>query len=113
MNWNVLSLGETDDILLDDAAFNKAISDFSDLAVQLQSLRDDVENLLEVLKSGFDTPAGRKFVNSCENNLLEPLDRQKLVIDHISSTLNDVKGEYSTVFTEYESLNSTIRSYQK
>ena len=32
--------------------------------------------------------------------------------EHISSTLNDVKGEYSTVFTEYQSLNNTIRSYQ-
>ncbi len=112
MKWDDIALGLYGDVLLDDSAFSKAISDFAELAVKIQSLRDDVEGLLEMLKKGFDTPAGRKFVNSCENNLLEPLDRQKLVIEHISSTLNDVKGEYSTVFTEYQSLNNTIRSYQ-
>lgn len=108
MDW----LGETNDIILDDEAFDKAIADFANLAVQLQSLRDDVESLLGKLKSGFDTPAGRKFINSCESNLLVPLDRQKLVIDHISSTLNEVKSSYSTVFTEYENLNTAIQSYQ-
>ena len=108
MDW----LGETNDIILDDAAFDKAIADFANLAVQLQSLRDDVESLLGELKIGFDTPAGRKFIKSCENNLLLPLDRQKLVIDHISSTLSEVKGSYSTVFTEYENLNTAIQSYQ-
>ena len=108
MDWMV----NTNDIILDEAAFDKAIADFADLAVQLQSLREDVESLLGTLKSGFDTPAGRKFINSCESNLLEPLDRQKLVIDHISSTLTEVKGSYSTVFTEYANLNSEIQSYQ-
>lgn len=108
MDW----VDKTNDIVLDDAAFDKAITDFADLAVQLQNLRGDIESLLEVLKSGFDTPAGRKFINSCENNLLQPLDRQKLVIDHISSTLTEVKGSYSTVFTEYGNLNAAIQSYQ-
>lgn len=84
------------DIVLDEAAFDKAINDFTDLAEELKGLRTDIEELLGVLKEGFDTPAGRKFINSCEKNLLEPLERQKLVIEHISSTLTDVKGSYST-----------------
>lgn len=109
MSW----LNNTNDIILDEGAFDKAISDFTDLALELQRLREDTEGLLETLKSGFDTPAGRKFVNSCQNNLLQPLDRQKLVIEHISSTLTEVKGSYSTVFTEYTNLNSAIQSYQK
>jgi len=100
------------DIVLDEAAFEKAINDFSELSVKLQVLRSDIEELLGVLKGGFDTPAGRKFISSCENNLLEPLDRQKLVIEHISSTLSDVKGAYSTVFTEYANLNKTINSFK-
>lgn len=108
MDW----LNISKDIVLDESAFDKAINDFSDLAVQLQSLRTDIEELLGMLKGGFDTPAGRKFISSCENNLLEPLDRQKLVIEHIYSTLNEVKGSYSTVFTEYGNLNTAIQSYQ-
>ncbi len=108
MDW----FGTNTDIVLDDAAFDKAIADFADLAVQLQSLREDIEGALAALQSGFDTPAGRQFINSCKSNLLEPLDRQKLVIDHISTTLSDVKGSYATVFTEYDSLNKAIQSYQ-
>ena len=108
MGW----LNNMNDVVLDDAAFEKAIADFSDLAVQLQSLRDDIVDLLDVLKKGFDTPAGRKIIRSCEDNLLQPLDKQKLVIDHISTTLNDVKTAYATVFTEYGTLNTTIQSYQ-
>ena len=101
MGW----LNNMNDVVLDDAAFEKAIADFSDLAAQLQSLRDDIVDLLDVLKKGFDTPAGRKFIRSCEDNLLQPLDKQKLGIDHISTA-------YATVFTEYGTLNTTIQSYQ-
>lgn len=108
MGW----LGTNTDIVLDDAAFDKAISDFSVLASQLETLRKDITDALTALQSGFDTPAGRQFINSCKNNLLEPLDRQKLVIDHISTTLSEVKGSYAAVFTEYESLNNAIQSYQ-
>lgn len=44
MDWMV----NTNDIILDEAAFDKAIADFADLAVQLQSLREDVESLLSL-----------------------------------------------------------------
>ncbi|MBQ8298180.1 MAG: hypothetical protein IJX77_10410 [Ruminococcus sp.] len=101
-----------DDIILDESAFSEAISGFADLSTELQNLRNDIEGLLAVLKTGFDTPAGRKFISSCEKNLLEPLDRQKLVLEHISGTLKEAKGSYSTVFTEYEELNAAINSYQ-
>ncbi|MCR4645636.1 MAG: hypothetical protein K5695_09550 [Oscillospiraceae bacterium] len=112
MNWERVISGMKGDIVLDEAAFERAVNDLADLAVQLQNLRDDVEGLLNTLQSGFDTPAGRKFIGSCRNNLIQPLEQQKLVIEHISSTLNDVKGAYSPVFTEYESLNKQIQSYQ-
>lgn len=100
------------DIILDDAAFEKAGQDFADLSTQLESLRTDIEALLTTLKSGFDTPAGRKFIQSCEENLLTPLDQQKIVLEHISSTLSQAKDQYAAVFTEYEKLNNNIRSYQ-
>ena len=97
-----------EDIVLDEAAFHTAISDFADLSVQLQQLRTDIEDMLNILKTGFDTPAGRKFLNSCEKNLFEPLDAQKLVLDHISTTLSESKQAYESVFREYEALQSAI-----
>ena len=109
MGWLDGLPGIRGDIVLDEEAFNKAASDFEELATQLQSLRDDVDKMLTDLQTGFDTPAGRKFIASCQNNLITPLEQQKLVIEHISSTLNEVKGAYTPVFTEYDSLNKQIQ----
>ena len=69
------------DIVLDEAAFDRVAADFIELSGKVQALRADIEALLQTLQSGFDTPAGRLFVSSCKNNLLDPLDQQKLVID--------------------------------
>ena len=97
-----------EDIVLDEAAFNTAISDFDALANQLQQLRMDIEDMLNILKEGFDTPAGAKFMNSCEKNLFQPLDAQKLVLDHISTSLRESKKAYESVFREYEALQAAI-----
>lgn len=97
-----------EDIVLDEEAFDAAIRDFASLGTQLQRLRSDIEDMLNVLKAGFNTPAGVKFINSCETNLFKPLDAQKLVIDHISSSLEESKTAYESVFREYESLQTAI-----
>ena len=96
------------DIVLDEEAFDKAIEDFASLSEQLKQLRTEIEDALNGLKNGFNTPAGVKFINSCEKNLYEPLDAQKL--DHISSTLAESKQAYSSVFAEYEDLKNAINS---
>lgn len=97
------------DIVLDEEAFEQAMADFEDLSGKLQSLRDEIDRTLETLQTGFDTPAGRKFVTSCRNNLIKPLEDQRDVLNHISDTLQRSRQEYSTVFREYESLQTTIR----
>ena len=97
-----------EDMVLDEEAFEKAARQFADLSVQLQQLRTGLEDMLLQLKQGFDTPAGRKFVVSCEKNLFKPLDDQKLVLDHISAALLDSKQAYGAVFREYEELHAAI-----
>lgn len=96
------------DIVLDEEAFNTAVTEFAELSGKLQKLRNDIEDMLNTLKDGFDTPAGRKFLNACESNLFMPLDDQKLVLDHISSTLASSRQAYQSVFREYESLQAAI-----
>ena len=100
-----------EDIVLDEAAFNTAISDFAALGEQLQQLRTDIEEMLNILKTGFDTPAGAKFISSCEKNLFQPLDAQKIVLDHISKSLSESKRAYESVFREYEALQATINQF--
>ena len=97
------------DIVLDEEAFDKAVSDFVDLGVRIQTLRADIESMLQLLQEGLDSPAGRKLVNSCRTNLLKPLEDQKAVLNHISDTLRESKTQYSTVFRAYESLQTKIQ----
>jgi DNA-binding ferritin-like protein len=99
-------------IILDEAAFNKARSEFASLSNDLAKLRADIEAALNALKSGFDTPAGDVFFKSCTQNLLTPLDREKAVIDHISQTLQEVTKDYSPIFSEYQDLVNTINQSQ-
>lgn len=97
-----------EDIVLDEAAFDTAIRDFDALGIQLKKLKMDIEDMMNELKQGFDTPAGRKFIASCEKNLSKPLDAQELVLNHIATTLRESKQAYESVFQEYEALQTTI-----
>lgn len=98
----------TEDIILDEEAFNKASNDFDALAGKLEKLRTDIQDMLTELHKGFDTPAGTKLINSCEKHLFKPLDDQKIVLEHISSTLLESKRQYDSVFQKYEELQTAI-----
>lgn len=97
------------DIVLDEQAFVDAVQDFAAVGADLERLENQVRGLLQMLRPGFDTPAGERFFSSCERNLLEPLNEQRRVMGHISENLQTAKEAYSSVFTEYESLQSAIR----
>lgn len=96
------------DIVLDEETFGKAIRDFAELDAKLRNLRNEIDRTLETLQTGFDTPAGRKFIRSCRNNLIKPLEVQGDVLQHISDTLQQSRQQYSTVFREYAALQSAI-----
>ncbi len=99
------------DIVLDEDKFKKASDDFAALSVRLQTLSDDIEDMLSTLQTGFNTPAGRKFVSACRKNLRQPISDQKKVLEHISTTLLEVREMYSSVFKEYDNLNTAIKAY--
>lgn len=100
----------TKSIVLDEEAFAKAASDFEDLSQKINSLRKDIESMLDDLQRGFDSPAGRKFMDSCRNNLIKPMEEQKIVVDHISETLRKCTDAYRSVFDEYREVVSFINS---
>ncbi|MEE0954237.1 MAG: WXG100 family type VII secretion target [Eubacterium sp.] len=96
------------DIVLDEGAFDTAVSDFEALGAQIQQLRNDVDGMMNDLRAGWKTPAGQKFISSCEYNLYRPLDDQKLVIDHIAKSLKESRQAYESVFSKYDELQKTI-----
>ena len=100
----------TKTIVLDQGKFQKASSDFAELSRQMEQLQQDISSLLSELSRGFDTPAGRRFMDSCQKNLLDQLKDQADVIQHVSDNLKTARSEYESVFTEFGALNRMIDS---
>ena len=91
-------------IIIDEEAFMKAASQFDELSGKIDSLRADIDDMLNQLKTGFDTPAGKKFIASCENSLIPPLEEQKIVVTHIAENLRYAKQTYQTIFDDYRKI---------
>ena len=98
----------TEDLVLDDDEFELASRRMNDLSQKIRGLRKDLDEMLDLLEDGFNTPAGKKLIKSCKDNLCAPIDAQELVIEHICQTLAQAKNKYETVFSEYTSLKSAI-----
>jgi len=95
-------------ILLDQDAFNRASDDFDQLSRDLEALRNRLNDMLNTLSTGFNTPAGHLFRQSCENNLMRPMNDQRLAINQIARILRDSRNDYQTVFNAYNTLNNSI-----
>ena len=98
-----------EDIVLDEAAFARAVERFTALSERLKTLQSDIQEMLDILERGFDTPAGRKLIKTCKANLFDPLKDQERVLKHISESLQESKQAYESVFQAYEELQTTIK----
>lgn len=98
------------DLVLNQQTFEDASRDLNLLENRIKVLRTRLFEMLNDLKVGFDTPAGRKLIGASEANLLKPLEEQAAVIQLMSKTLADVKKGYSEVFVEYDRLAKKINS---
>ena len=96
------------EVVLDEEAFTKAARNMTELAGKMDGLRNRISGLLAELQKGFQTPAGEKFFKACGSTLLQPLDDQKRVINHVSENLTIAQQSYQSVFQEFEKLNRQI-----
>ena len=96
------------DMYLDEDAFQAAADDYVKLTEDMRNLRQRINALLDGLREGFDTPAGKAFFESCGMNRLQPLDDQLRGLQHFSDNLRDSKQKYQSVFDEYKSLKNTF-----
>lgn len=104
-----MALTFTKDILLDEDKFSAASQQLATLATDINQLKKDISTLLSELERGFDTPAGKKFIASCRNGLLQPMDDQAVVVKHVSDNLTMARNKYESVFAEYMQLNNSIK----
>ena len=98
------------DIVVDEEAFAQASAEFAELAQKINSLADDINQMMTDLRKGFDTPAGRKFCQTCYSSLITPIIEQKIVVEHISENLTTVRQMYQSVFDEYRSVVNEMNS---
>lgn len=98
------------EVLLDEDAFTEAARKMASLADRMDGLRNRINDLLGELHKGFQTPAGEKFFQACGSALLQPLDDQKRVINHVSENLRSAQQSYQSVFQEFRALNDQIES---
>ncbi len=96
------------DLIIDEEAFDKAINELQELVSDIFVLGNEVEDMLDTLQEGFNTPAGRKFMNACRYYVSAPIQMQKIVISHICSSLTAAKNGYVSVFEEYRQLRNSI-----
>ncbi len=96
------------DIYLDEDAFQAAVDEYAKLTEDMKNLRQRISGLLDGLREGFDTPAGKAFFESCGSNLLQPLDDQLRVLQHVSDNLRNSKQKYQSVFDEYKLLKNAF-----
>lgn len=95
-------------ILLDDVKLTEAAKEMTDIASDLTKLKNQIQELLNNMKSGYDTPAGRKFQEVCSEGLLKLFDDQIAVINHVAENLNTAQTQYQSVFEEYRTLNNKL-----
>jgi len=89
------------DIVIDEEAFDRAVSQFQELCEDINKLLVDVGDMLTVLVRGYDTPAGKKFINACRIHVLSPILEQEKIINQIAKSLIIAKDGYRSVFEEY------------
>ena len=92
-------------IVIDEEVFDRNAAKLQELVEDIIKLRDDVIDMLDTLRDGFDTPAGRKFMGLCRDQVIEPLTAQKIVISQISDNLKAAKNGYQSVFEEYRQMS--------
>lgn len=98
------------DIILDEDAFNTASADMEALKIRTENLQTKLEGMYESLKTALVTPAGEAVDLAAKKVLIQPIKDLSAVIKHVSETLNEIigSGYYKDVFIEFEELNDSL-----
>ncbi len=98
------------DIVLDDVAFQTASDSMAELKTRTEALKARMETMYHNLTTALDTPAGKAVEITAKDVLIEPVDNMWKVIEHVSTTLSEIKGSgrYKDVFVKYEELNQSV-----
>lgn len=96
------------DIIIDEEAFDRAATAFQELIDDIKALETNINDMLLQLSVGFNTPAGRKFMNAFRLYVIGPVVQQEIVIEQVCENLKIAKNGYQSVFDEYRQLLTDI-----
>ena len=103
-------MGLQDDIEVDESKFTSAAEDMRLLKDRTDKLKQKLSDMYDELVKAVDTPAGHALQLEAKDVLLEPVENMSLVINHISSTLDQVieTGYYKDIFTGFDEINNLL-----
>jgi len=107
---NMLGLLFASDIIIDEEAFKAAVTDLDELIEKIERLKGKVNEMMSELERGLDTNAGRKFISACDNCLIDPIDKQQIVIEHIAQALDIGINKYRSIFDSYSQLQTALNN---
>lgn len=73
-------------------------------AVELEDLKKDVVNKLDILKKDWKTPAGKKFMKDVNLDWTPQVDKYVKIINAVKQLLDEAVKEYQTVIDEINRL---------
>ena len=98
------------DIVLCEEAFQTASDSMAELKTRTEALKTKLETMYHNVSTAMDTPAGKAVEITAKDVLIEPIDKMLIVIEHVSSTLSEIRatGRYRDVFVKFEELNQNL-----
>jgi WXG100 family type VII secretion target len=98
-------------LTIDDTALETAGNTLSEKAEEMRELKRSIESCFELLRTDWDTDAGRAYFERLDNQLFKHLDNHANVIEHISENLKIASDKYDAVFRAAE--NAAIAEYRR
>ena len=106
-------MADNDDLLINDEALRNAVNGYEQLERDVRALERDIIEMISSLNVGFNTPAGQKYIASCKQNLLKPVQDQAQVVAHLADSLRSAESAYRPVFQEYQQLQDIFKKAEQ
>lgn len=89
---------------INEEVFLSTKATYSDLAQRMATLRTNLTNAVDEIRSGWDTAAGDEFFQKYDNEWLANIDNYIAVIGHMSENMQIANQKYGEVYQKADDI---------